>query len=175
MLSHGTCSLEVRLRRHLKTLSLFLAVLFGAPAPLLALPAPMPEAELMEKSDVVALVRVLAVACTSVVKDENTGEDLPGYLATLQILEVKKGDVKPGDEVMVTWRAVPTGLMGSWAIPYYPGEEVWTHLAKRSGGVAYATTWWNAKGEPVKPAQITELPTKAGETVTIVTKPSEQQ
>ena len=165
--------MEVSLRHPFKTLCLFLAFLFSATAPLLALPAPMPEAELLEKSDLVALVRVLSIGCTSVTKDEQTGEDLPGYLATLQVLEVKKGDAKPGDEVLVTWRAIPTGIIGPWAVYYYPGEEVWTHPTKRSGGVTYATTWWNAKGEPVKPAQITKLPTKVGESVTITSKPSE--
>lgn len=160
------------MRRYLDFLGLFAAILFVAPVTLLALPAPMSDTELMEKSDVVALVRVLSVACTSMTKDDQTGEDLPGYLATLQILEVKKGDVKPGDEVLVTWRAIPTGIVGPWAVYYYPGEEVWTHLTKRSG-VSYATTWWNAKGEPVEKAQITELPTKVGETVTVITKPKE--
>lgn len=156
---------------YLKHLILF-AFLCGAPSALLALPAPMSDAELVEKSDVVALVRVLSVACTSVTKDEQSGQELPGYLATLQVLEVKKGDVKPGDEVLVTWRAIPAGIVGPWSVNYYPGEEVWTHLTKRSG-VSYATTWWNAKGEPVEKAQITELPTKVGEMVTMVTKPSE--
>lgn len=161
------------MRRTLGFLSLLLVVLATAPAALLALPAPMSDEELLEKSDVVALVRVLSVACTSVTKDEQTGEELPGYLATLQILEVKKGDLKPGDEVLVTWREIPTGLVGPWVVRYYPGEEVWTHLTKRSGGVTYATTWWNARGEPLQKARITELPTKVGESVTIVTRPSE--
>jgi hypothetical protein len=92
--------------------------------PALALPAPMPENELSEKSDLVALVRVLSVTCTSVTKDEKTGEELPGYLAQLQVLEVQKGDVKPGEEVLVTWRAVPKGALGPWTVNYYPGEEV---------------------------------------------------
>lgn len=161
------------MRRTLGFLSLFLVVLSTAPVALLALPAPMSDTELMEKSDVVALVRVLSVACTSVTKDEQTGEELPGYLATLQILEVKKGDVKPGDEVLVTWREIPTGIVGPWAVRYYPGEEVWTHLTKRSGGVSYATTWWNAKGEPIEKAQTTDLPTTVGETVTIITRPKD--
>ena len=160
------------MRRYL-SLSLFMVALLTAPAAVLALPAPMNDAELMEKSDLVALVRVLSVGCTSVTRDEQSGEELPGYLATLQVLEVKKGDVKPGDEVLVTWRAIPTGIVGPWAVYYYPGEEVWTHLTKRSGGVTYASTWWNARGEPVKPAQITKLPTKVGESVTITSKPKE--
>ncbi|MBM3543189.1 MAG: hypothetical protein FJX44_01580 [Alphaproteobacteria bacterium] len=161
------------MRRCLSFFRIFTAIILAAPATAFALPAPMSEQELLEKSDVVALVRVLSVACTSVTKDEQTGEELPGYLATLQILEVKKGDVKPGGEVFVTWRAIPTGIVGPWAVYYYPGEEVWTHLTKRSGGASYATTWWNAKGDPVEKAQITELPTKVGDTVTVITKPKE--
>ena len=53
-----------------------------------ALPAPMSEQELMEKSDLVALVRVMSVTCTSLTKDAATGEDLPGYIAQLKVLEV---------------------------------------------------------------------------------------
>jgi hypothetical protein len=118
-----------------RTIGLFLlASLIVLPA--LALPAPMSEQELMEKSDLVALIRVLAVTCTSTTKDEQTGEELPGYLATLKVLEVKKGEVKQGEQVLVTWGAIPKGIQGPWAVYYYPGEEVVTHLTKRSGGRA---------------------------------------
>jgi len=141
--------------------------------PALALPAPMPEDELSAKSDLVALVRVLSVTCTSVTKDEKTGEDLPGYLAQLQVLEVQKGDVKPGQEVLVTWRAVPKGALGPWTVYYYPGEEVLTHLTKRSGGVSYATTWWNAKDDPIKPPDTKDLPVTPGESV--VAEPEQQE
>jgi hypothetical protein len=133
--------------------------------PAFALPAPMSEQELMDKSDLVALVRVLAVTCTSVTQDPNTGEDLPGYLAQLKVLEVKKGDAKPGDEVLVTWRAIPENVTGPWTVYYYPGEEVVTHLTKRSGGATYASTWWNAKGDEVRSPDTRELPTTPGETV----------
>ncbi|HEX2446688.1 MAG TPA: hypothetical protein VHK26_00685 [Methyloceanibacter sp.] len=142
---------------------LVLAVLVMSPA--FALPPPMSEQELTEKSDLVALVRVLSVTCTSVTKDEQTGESLPGYLATLQVKDVKKGDAKPGDEVLVTWRAVPKSIVGPWTVYYYPGEEVVTHLTKRSGGVSYASTWWNAKGDDVKAPDTRDLPTTPGETV----------
>ena len=153
---------------------LSLLVLVSAIAgPALALPAPMSEQELMEKSDLVALIRVLAVTCTSVTKDEQTGEELPGYIATLKILEVKKGEVKQGEQVLVTWRAIPKGILGPWAVFYYPGEEVVTHLTKRSGGVSYASTWWNAKGDDVKAPDSRDLPTTPGETV--VPTPEEQQ
>jgi len=39
----------------------------------LALPAPMSDDELLAKSDLVALIRVLSVTCTGVAKDERTG------------------------------------------------------------------------------------------------------
>jgi hypothetical protein len=151
------------MRPMLRLLSVLVLCLAAQPA--LALPAPMSDAELMEKSDLVALVRVLSVTCTSITKDPTTGEDLPGYLAKLQVIEVKKGDVKPGEEVLVTWRAIPKGIVGPWTVYYYPGEEVWTHLAKRSGGVTYGTTWWNAKDKPVKAPETTELPTQIGQSV----------
>jgi hypothetical protein len=154
-------------------LSLFvLACLATLPA--LALPAPMSEAELMEKSDVVALMRVVSVTCTSVTKDEQTGEELPGYLASLKVIEVKKGDVKPGEELLVTWRAVPKGLLGPWAVEYYPGEEMVTHLTKRSGGVTYASTWWNAKGDDVRSPDTRDLPVTPGETVRQMPEPKPQ-
>jgi len=121
--------------------------------------------ELMEKSDLVARVRVLSVTCTSVIKDEKTGEELPGYLAQLKVLEVKKGDAKRGEEVLVTWRAVPKAALGPWTVYYYPGEEVVTHLTKRSGGVSYASTWWNAKGEDIKAPDTRDLPVTPGQSV----------
>ena len=150
------------MRRALALLSLLLVAILAQPA--IALPAPMSEQELMEKSDLVALIRVLAVTCTSVTKDEATGEELPGYIATLKVLEVKKGEVKQGEQVLVTWRAVPKSIVGPWAVYYYPGEEVVTHLTKRSGGASYASTWWNAKGDDVKAPESTDLPTTPGET-----------
>jgi hypothetical protein len=125
----------------------------------------MSDQELMEKSDLVALVRVLNVTCTSLTKDDATGEELPSYLATLQVLDVKKGDAKRGDEVIVTWRAVPKSIVGPWTVYYYPGEEVVTHLAKRSGGASYASTWWNAKGDDVKAPDTRDLPVTPGESV----------
>jgi hypothetical protein len=136
-----------------------------ATGPARALPAPMSDQELMEKSDLVALVRVLNVTCTSLTKDQATGEELPSYLVTLQVLEVKMGDAKGGDEVIVTWRAVPKSIVGPWTVYYYPGEEVVTHLAKRSGGASYASTWWNAKGDDVKAPDTRDLPVTPGESV----------
>ena len=140
-----------------------LIVLCATAVSALALPAPLSDQELTEKSDLVALVRVMSVTCTSITEDGTTGERLPGYIAKLQVLEVKKGNIRPGGEVLVTFRAVPKGALGPWTVFYYPGEEVWTHLVKRAGGVTYASTWWNAKGEVVKPPQTEDLPTTVGE------------
>jgi hypothetical protein len=130
-----------------------------------ALPTPMSNEALMEDSDLVALVRVVSVTCTSITKDPTTGEQLPGYLAKLRVIEAKKGEVRPGGEVLVTFRAIPSGALGPWTVFYYPGEEVWTHLIKREGGVTYASTWWNAKGDVVKAPETKELPTTVGESV----------
>lgn len=143
----------------------FWLIVTALAAPALAVPAPMSEQELAEKSDIIALVRVLSVTCTRVATDKETGEELPSYLARLLIVEPKKGNVAAGDEVLVTWHAVSTKIVGPWTVNYYPGEEVWTHLVKREVGVAYASTWLNAKGDVVKPPGSTALPAKPGETL----------
>jgi hypothetical protein len=153
------------------TLALLIAF-FATPA--LALPAPISEQELMDKSDLVAIVRVLSVSCTVVTQDEKTGEELPAYLAKLRLLEVKKGDAKKGDEILVTFRAIPKGVLGPWTVYYYPGEVVLTHLVKRSGGVSSGSTWWNAKGDDIKAPESTELPTTQGETFTAPQDPADQ-
>ncbi len=147
--------------RRLLTLLVFCVAATSA----FALPTPMSKDELTEKSDIVALVRVMSVTCTSITKDETTGEALHGYLAKLRVIEASKGDVRPGGEVLVTFRAVPKGALGPWTVYYYPGEEVWTHLIKRAGGVTYATTWWNAKGDEVKAPETKDLPTQIGQSV----------
>ena len=132
--------------------------------PALALPAPMSEQELMDKSDIVAVVRVLSVSCIAVTKDEKSGEELPAYLAKVRLLEVKKGEAKKGDEILVTFRAIPKNVLGPWTVYYYPGEVVLTHLTKKSGGASYGSTWWNAKGDDIKAPESTELPETPGET-----------
>jgi hypothetical protein len=150
--------------RHVRLLSiLVLFALFVTPA--LALPAPMSDSELLQKSDLVALVRVLSVTCLSVNQDPKTGETLPSYSAKLELLEVVKGDEPEGDTVSVYFHALPRGLLGPWSVFYYPGEMVWTHLQGKNGD--YNTTWWNARGETLHKAVITELPTTPGETVAI--------
>jgi len=133
--------------------------------PALAVPAPMSKSELLSKSDLVALVRVLAVTCTGVTKDARTGEDLPSYSATAELIEVIKGDEMKGGEVNITFHAIPKGILGPWTVYYYPGEMVWTHLVGKDG--TYTTTWWNGRGNVIEKAAITELPTEPGETVSL--------
>lgn len=142
---------------------LLLALAVATPA--LALPAPMSDQDLTDKSDLVAVVRVLSVSCTGVTKDAQSGENLPSYLAKLRLIDVKKGDQSKGDEVLVSWKAVPKGILGPWTVNYYPGEVVLTHLTKKSGGVSYGSTWWNAKGDDIKAPQSTDLPTSPGQTL----------
>lgn len=159
--------------RALRVLSILFATA-GVATPALAVPAPMSEQEMTDKSDLVALVRVLSVTCTTIAKDEQTGEDLSGYLAKLQVVEVKKGDVKPGDTVLVTWRAIPKSIVGPWTVYYYPGEEVVTHLTRRSNGASYASTWLNAKSEIVKSPDNKDLPTAPGETAMPAAEPQQR-
>ena len=142
---------------------LCLALLPSGPAS--ALPAPMSQEQLLEKSDLVALVRIKSVTCVSVGKDDRTGEELPSYSASAELIEVIKGEDVKGDTVNITFAAIPTGLLGPWTVYYYPGEMVWTHLVGADG--EYTSTWWNARGDMVSKAVITELPTKPGETVEI--------
>jgi hypothetical protein len=145
-------------------LIVLIAGLLFLTSPALALPAPMSEQELMDKSDLVATIRVLSVSCTAVTKDEKSGQDLPAYLARVRLIDVKKGEAKKGDEILVTWRAIPKDVVGPWTVNYYPGEVVPTHLVKKSGGVSYGSTWWNAKGDDIKAPESTELPETPGET-----------
>ena len=152
------------MRSFLASLSLVLVIAFSA-TPAAALPAPMSNEEMLSKSDLVALVRVLAVTCVSVAKDERTGEDLPSYAARVELMEVIKGEEAKGDDVTISFHAIPTGMLGPWTVYYYPGEMVWTHLVR--DGDAFTTIWWNGRGDVVNKAVITELPTTPGETVEV--------
>ena len=161
------------MRRYLLLSSFFLLLSFLT-GPVFALPAPMSDDELLAKSDLVALIRVLSVTCTGVAKDERTGEALPSYKANAEVMEVIKGDVAKGDDVTITFHAISKGILGPWTVYYYPGEEMITHLTKRSGGATYASTWWNAKGDDTKSPDTRELPVTPGETVGQVAEPEPQ-
>jgi hypothetical protein len=152
------------MRRMLRALGLLVLIMLGA-NPALALPAPMSDADLLSKSDLVALVRVLSVTCTAITHDDFSKQDIANYSANVELIEVIKGDVAKGGEVNITFHEIPKGLLGPWSVFYYPGEMVWTHLVKE--GDDYTTTWWNGRGEVVNKAVITKLPTTPGETVGI--------
>jgi hypothetical protein len=151
-----------------------LTALFAAPAatPAFALPAPMTNEDLLAKSDLVALVRVLSVTCTAITRDDFSKQDIANYSANVELIEVIKGDVAKGAEVNITFHEIPKGLLGPWSVFYYPGEMVWTHLVK--DGNDYTTTWWNGRGDVVNKAVITTLPATPGETVGIKRSRTEQ-
>lgn len=65
----------------------------------------------------------------------------------------------------MTWTEAPKRLLGPWAVRYFPGEEVWTHLVRNSDDGTYRTLWWNARGKQIRPPETTALPTEPGETV----------
>jgi hypothetical protein len=150
--------------RSAQAFGLILVLLLVA-TPALALPAPMSDAELLTKSDLVALVRVLSVTCTSITHDDFTKQDVRNYSATVELMEVIKGDQAKGGDVNITFHEIPKGLLGPWSVFYYPGEMVWTHLVADGG--AFTTTWWNGRGQLVSKAVITKLPTTPGETVEV--------
>jgi hypothetical protein len=152
------------MRPTLRLLSLALLCCLVA-QPALAMPPPMTKSDLLARSDLVALVRILGVTCTGVVKDSSTGEELPQYSAKAELIEVVKGDEMKGGSIAITFHAISKGIMGGWTVYYYPGEMVWTHLVGKDG--TYTTTWWNGRGDVIEKAMITDLPTKAGETVSL--------
>jgi hypothetical protein len=145
------------------------ALLCLAAAPARALPAPMSDSEMLQKSDLVALVRIWSVTCTGVSKDPQTGESLPSWKADAELIEVIKGDEPKGSSVTLTFHAIPTGTLGPWTVYYYPGEMVWTHLVRQDG--AYTTIWWNGRGTIVEKAMISVLPTVPGETAALHRSP----
>jgi hypothetical protein len=141
-------------------LALALAVLLAGPAP--AIPPPMSPADLEKNSDVIATVKVRSVTCTKEV--EARGGKVLAYQAQLEVVEVKKGTVKPGDVLTVEWQDIPKGLVGPWKVDYFAGEKVTTHLKYDAEKKVYATTWWNAKGKSETNVEM-KLPAKPGETI----------
>ena len=106
---------------------------FGLPqGPASALPAPMSQEQLLEKSDLVALVRIKSVTCVSVGKDDRTGEELPSYSARAELIEVIKGEDVKGDTVNI---AFPRSRPACSA----PGPSI-TIRAKWSGRISSART-----------------------------------
>ncbi|MFD0988043.1 hypothetical protein [Methyloligella solikamskensis] len=145
----------------LKVLGFVAALLVAVPA--FALPAPLSEKELTEQSDLVALIEVLSVTSVGALPDMETRQALLFYHAKAKVLEVKKGDVKPGTIITIEFREVPEDIVGRWEVSYYAGEELWTYLKKRGGN--YRATAWNARGEQVRPAVSNKLPAQPGQTI----------
>jgi hypothetical protein len=129
----------------------------------------MSDSDMLQKSDLVALVRIWSVTCTGVSKDPQTGESLPSWKADAELIEVIKGNEPKGSNVTITFNAIPQGALGRWTVYYYPGEMVWTHLVAKDG--AYATIWWNGRGTVVEKAKIEKLPTAPGETAALHRSP----
>lgn len=151
--------------RSLTFVSALLIALSATASSAFALPAPLSTSELLLKSDLVALIRILSVTCTEVSTDPKTGEQLPSYEARAELIYVTKGEQMAGEDIVITFHAIPKGLLGPWTVYYYPGEMVWTHLTGKDG--TYTTTWWNGRGGLVNRAIIGELPTVPGETVEV--------
>jgi hypothetical protein len=125
-----------------------------------ALPAPMSDADLEKNSDVIATVRVLAVACTG--QADAGSQKVLVYQAWLSVVRVQKGAVKDKQTVLVQWQDVPKGLIGPWKVEYLPGEEVTTHLKWDADKRVYTSTWWNAKSKPTREPDFDKLPTQPG-------------
>ncbi len=134
-----------------------------------AIPPPMSAADLVKKSDVIATVRVLGVACTRTEMLQRTGEALPVWQAWVQIVEVDKGSCKKGDTLLIEWKDISRKLLGPWKVDYFPGEVVQTHLHWNPEQRVYTTTWWNAKNKPIEKAPANVLPRKPGE---VLVRPS---
>jgi hypothetical protein len=139
----------------------FLAIVGRA----VALPAPMSVAELDKNSDVIATVRVLAVACTG--QADRGNQKVFVDQAWLSVVKPTKGPVEARETVLVQWRDVPKDVVGPRKVEYFPGEEVVTHLKWHAEKRVYETTWWNAKGKPTKPADFDRLPPRPGLVLTM--------
>lgn len=144
----------------LLALSLAAPAFAQAPEP----PPPMSEEKLMSESDLVALLRIEEVTAIGATVEMPVMKPLMAYQAKAEVVEVKKGDAKPGDTVTIEFNEIPEGVMTAYSAVYYPGEEVWTHL--RTRGPNYRNTWWNTRGKLVTPSPIRQLPQAPGQTVT---------
>lgn len=113
--------------RHLVMLSAVLLGLGLMAGPAAALPAPMSErAAAKERPGGAGPHQVRHLhRCHQGCR---TGEDLPSYSASAELMEVIKGEEVKGDTVNIIFHAIATGLLGPWTVYYYPGEMVWTHL-----------------------------------------------
>lgn len=127
-----------------------------------ALPTALSEDELIARSDVVGLFRVLSVACLDMATDAGSAQLLRRYGARLRVLSATKG-ASPSETIEVAWQDMPSGAVEPWVVRYYPGEEVQTSLVWDADTGVYETTWWNAKREDVRAPDYIDLPTVPGQ------------
>jgi hypothetical protein len=133
----------MQMRKGMLLFGLVCLILLSADANAWAVPGPLPEAEMLAASELVALVRVLSATCVAVFHERH--EELRRYSAALGILRVRKGSHRRYDTINVRWQDVPRRVLGPWIVPYYPGDKGWTYLTRF--GDAYTATWINAADE----------------------------
>ena len=80
------------------------------------------------------------------------------------MVEVKKGDVKPGEEVLVTWRAVPKDVNGPWTVYYYPARR-WLPISPSERRRELRLDLVERQGRRYQSPDTRDLPTTPGETV----------
>jgi hypothetical protein len=147
------------------------AGLLAVAGPARAIPRPLSPEELEKQSDAIVTVRVLGVACTGQAPAPR-GKTVPTYQAWLLVLDVKKGTLKKDETILVHWRELPRGLIGGAPpVRYYPGEEVLTHLKWDAGRRQYGSTFYNAKGKPIKMPATQRLPEKPGDIISVAANP----
>jgi hypothetical protein len=66
------------------------------------------------------------------------------YRAWLKILEPTKGSVSINDTIIVAWHKFDKKLIGSWAIDYYPDDELLTYLIWDDNEKSYKNISWNS-------------------------------
>ena len=122
-----------------------------------ALPAPLSKEQLLKESNVIARVKVIGVTKIGYVKNAIK------YQAWLKILKSIKGDIISNDTIIVTWHRFDKKLIGSWAIDYYPDEELITYLIWDRDEKSYKNISWNSADKIQSSSK--KLPTKDGEII----------
>ena len=128
-----------------------------------ALPAPLSKEQLLRESTVIARVKVIGVAKVGYVKNAIK------YQAWLKIINPIKGEVIVNDTIIVTWHRFDKKLIGSWAIDYYPDEELITYLIWDRDEKSYKNISWNSVDKIQSSGE--KLPTNNGE-ITLYSEPS---
>jgi hypothetical protein len=103
-----------------------------------ALPAPLSNEQLLKQSDIIAKVKVIGVAKIGQINGAVK------YHAWLKILEPTKGSVSINDTIIVAWHKFDKKLIGSWAIDYYPDDELLTYLIWDDNEKSYKNISWNS-------------------------------